>query len=54
MTVARTTLRDAGEATSTYSRRVRVSRDGVYRVKVAGDTDHVNGISRLRTLTAHP
>ena len=50
MTVARTTLRDAGEAKSTYSRRVRVSRDGVYRVKVAGDADHINGISRLRTV----
>jgi len=53
MTVARTTLRDAGEAKSTYSRRVRVSRDGVYRVKVAGDADHVNGISRLRAVTVH-
>ena len=53
LTVARTTLRDAGEARSTYSRRVRVSRDGVYRVKVTGDADHINGISRLRTLTVH-
>jgi len=53
MTIARTTLRDAGEAKSTYSRRVRVSRDGVYRVKVAGDADHVNGLSRLRSVTVH-
>jgi hypothetical protein len=50
-TVSRTTLRDAGTAKSTYSRRVRVSRDGVYRVKILGDGDHINGFSRLRTLT---
>ena len=51
-TVARTTLRDAGTTYSTYSRRVRVNRDGVYRVKLAGDADHVNGFSRLMTLDA--
>ena len=50
VTVARTTLRDAGERRSAYSRRVRLFRDGVYRVKVAGDGDHVNGFSRLRTI----
>ncbi|CAA9501592.1 MAG: hypothetical protein AVDCRST_MAG67-1923 [uncultured Solirubrobacteraceae bacterium] len=49
VTVARTTLRDAGDARSTYSRRVRV-RDGVYRVKVSGDGDHINGFSRARTI----
>lgn len=53
VTVARTALRDAGDVKSAYSRRVRVSRDGVYRVKVAGDGDHVNGFSRLRTLATH-
>ncbi len=52
-TVSRTRLRDAGEARSTYSRRVRVSRDGVYRVKVAGDSDHVNGYSRVRAVIVH-
>lgn len=52
VTVARATLRDAGTVFSSYSRRVRVSRDGVYRVKVAGDADHVNGFSRTRTLDA--
>lgn len=52
-TVARTTLVDAGDAVSRYSRRVRIRRDGVYRVKVPGDTDHVNGFSRLRTLDVH-
>jgi hypothetical protein len=53
VTVARTTLRDAGASKSTYSRRVRVYRDGVYRVKVSGDGDHVNGLSRLKTITVH-
>lgn len=50
VTVARTTLRDAGDARSAYSRRVRVFRDGVYRVKVSGDGDHINGFSRLKTI----
>lgn len=50
VTVARTTLRDAGSVYSTYSRRIRVRRDGSYRVKIAGDADHVNGFSRTRTL----
>lgn len=50
VTVARTTLRDAGVTRSTYSRRVRVFRDGVYRVKVSGDGDHINGFSRVRTI----
>jgi hypothetical protein len=51
VTVARTTLRDAGDARSSYSRRIRVRSDGVYRVKVPGDSDHVNGFSRLRRIT---
>lgn len=50
VTVARATLRDAGTELSRYSRRIRVRRDGVYRVKVAGDADHVNGYSRTRRL----
>ena len=49
-TVARATLVDAGDQVSRYSRRIRIRRDGVYRVKVRGDDDHVNGFSRLRTL----
>jgi len=53
ITVSRTILRDAGDARSTYTRRMRVSRDGVYRVKVAGDADHINGFSRLRTVRVH-
>jgi hypothetical protein len=48
VTVARTTLRDAGDVYSRYSRRIRIRRDGSYRVKIAGDADHVNGFSRVR------
>jgi hypothetical protein len=51
VTVARTTLRDAGDARSSYNRRVRVYRDGVYRVKVPGDSQNINGFSRLRRIT---
>ena len=51
VTVGRTTLLDAGDARSTYSKRVRVRRDGVYRVKVVGDADHVNGLSRTRAIS---
>ena len=51
--MVRTKLRDAGSAKSTYSRRVRIYRDGVYRVKVAGDGDHINGFSRLKTIDVH-
>jgi len=53
VTVARKTLGDAGDARSAYSRRIRIYRDGVYRVKVAGDSDHINGFSRLRTINVH-
>ena len=52
VTVARTRLRDAGDAVSRYRRRVRVYESGVYRVRVSsGDTDHLRGTSRRRTLT---
>lgn len=50
VTVSRTALRDAGDARSSYSRRLRVFSDAVYRVKLPGDADHVNGFSTLRTL----
>jgi hypothetical protein len=53
VTVARKTLADAGNLRSSYSRRLRIYRDGVYRVKVAGDGDHVNGFSRVRTVNVH-
>ena len=45
-TVARTTLADAGDAQSAFSKDVRVRRDGAYRVKVGKDADHVAGVSR--------
>jgi hypothetical protein len=53
VTIARATLQDAGDARSRYSKRVRITRDGEYRVKLPGDADHVNGFSRRRTLDVH-
>ena len=50
VTVARPLLRDAGTTYSRYSTRVRVFRDGTYRVKLSSDADHVNGFSRRLTL----
>jgi hypothetical protein len=52
-TLARPVLNDAGTTKSTYSKRLRIRSDGVYRVKVAGDGDHVNGFSRTKTLDVH-
>lgn len=54
-TVARATLRTASPVGATprskFSRRVRVSRTGTYRVRVApADGDHIAGNSRRRTL----
>lgn len=51
VTVSRTTLRDAGTVKSVYSKRIRIFSGGVYRVKIVGDGDHINGFSRLRTIT---
>jgi len=51
VTVARATLRDAGTARSSYAKSIRIFRGGVYRVKVVGDSDHINGFSRLKTIT---
>ena len=54
VTVARTTLRDAGTDVSTYAKRVKVGRTGTYRVRVpSSDADHLTGTSRRRTLTVH-
>jgi hypothetical protein len=53
-TVARTTLLDNGDATSKYSRRVRIRARGTYRVIAESvDQDHDNGTSRSRTLRVH-
>jgi len=52
VTVAQTTLTDAGTDVSRYAKRVRVRRTGTYRVRVlSGDTDHLTGTSRKRKLT---
>jgi hypothetical protein len=53
--VATTKLRDVpGTTCSSYSRRVRIRRDGTYRVKVkSGDADHANGFSRRIRIDAH-
>lgn len=48
-TIARTRLRDAGSGRSVYSRRIRISRTGTFRVVVRGDADHATGFSRRRT-----
>ena len=49
-TVARTTT----SSTSTYSKRLRIRRNGTYRVVVQSlDQDHDNGTSRSRTLRVH-
>jgi hypothetical protein len=50
LTVARTTLR-AATSGSAYARRVRIRRSGTYRVKVAGNAEMVNGLSRTLALT---
>ena len=52
VTVKRARLRDAGSVSSRYSRRVRIRRDGTYRVKVARHADHANGFSRVINIDA--
>lgn len=53
-TIARTTLRDKGTATSKWSKRLRIRRKGTYRVIAESlDQDHDNGISRRVTLRVH-
>lgn len=53
VTVARTRLTDDGDARSKFGRRIRILRDGVFRVKVSKDADHGVGISPRRTLRVH-
>jgi hypothetical protein len=52
-TVARTRLADDGTTRSRYRRAVRVSRSGVYRVRVSNnnDADHLAGFSRARRIS---
>ncbi|HEX4733462.1 MAG TPA: hypothetical protein VH247_03535 [Thermoleophilaceae bacterium] len=53
-TVTRTTLLDNGTATSKYSKKLRIRRNGTYRV-IAESLDPAidNGTSRTRTLRVH-
>ena len=46
----RRTRTDEAARCSSYSRRVRIGGDGLYRTVVAGDGDHARGISRPRFL----
>lgn len=51
--IARTKLRDAGTARSAYSRRIRISQDGVFRARVVRDADHATGTSASKRATVH-
>jgi hypothetical protein len=52
-TVARTLTRNATGNRSKYSKRVRIRRTGVYRVRVRGHADHSTNNSRVRLLRVH-
>ena len=53
-TVRSTTLADeAGTSCSTYSRKVRVNRDGLWRSVLRTHDDHASGISPARRIDAH-
>jgi hypothetical protein len=52
-TVARTRLRDAGTASSQYSRRLRIGRDGTFRVFVTGTATLSAGASFSRVIRVH-
>jgi SdiA-regulated len=51
-TVARTTLRDAGDRRSKFSRRLRVFRDSVFRARVAASEHHLAGTSARKRVDA--
>src|SRR6478672_6797836 len=53
ITVARALTRDATGNRSKYSRRVRIFRTAVYRVRVRGHADHSTGTSRARLIRVH-
>jgi hypothetical protein len=53
-TVRKPVLKDIPGATcSSYSKRLRVRRDGAYRTRFLGDADHVAGNSRAKRLNVH-
>ncbi len=50
-TVRTTTLKDiVGSTCSSFSRRLRIRRDGAFRMRFGGDADHVAGNSGVRRL----
>ena len=52
--IANVTLKDGGDAVSVYSKRVRITRSGRYRVHFdPADGDHVAGASRRVGITVH-
>ena len=53
VTVARTLTRNAVGRRSRYSRRVRIFRSGLFRVRVRGHADHSTGTSRARAIRVH-
>jgi len=54
LTLRKPVLKDiAGSTCSSYSKRLRVRRDGLYRARFLGDADHVAGNSRARRLVVH-
>ena len=53
MTVARTVLRDAGDTSSQYSRRLRVGRSGTYRVSIPATATLSAGASVARVIRVH-
>jgi hypothetical protein len=53
-TLRKPVLKDLPGATcSSYSKRLRVRKDGAYRMRFLGDADHVAGNSRGRRLNVH-
>jgi hypothetical protein len=52
VTVGRPTLGAFDATSSRYTRRLRIRRTGVYRVKVNGHSDHATGYSRLVRVVA--
>lgn len=53
-TVAKAQLKASKTAgVSKYSKRLRIRRTGVYRVRVAADADHARGTSRKRRVRVH-
>ena len=53
ITVARSLTRNATGNRSKYSRRVRIFRTALYRVRVRGHADHSTGTSRARSIRVH-